>query len=105
MRTRAIGDGSVLLPVGRESIPRPWLLRGAEAAVRRSGRFRASLRACSRARTSRATPARHGREGATAAGIESLRGKPALGSVGTASRLLRRRVGALHRTAADAPAW
>src|SRR5205085_10646443 len=58
LRTGELVDWSVLLPARSARISRPFVLRGAVAAIRRARRLRASL--CDRARAGPSRPEAHG---------------------------------------------
>ena len=66
VRHRSGRDGAVLLPARPEGLPRPLVLPGTRAEVRRARRLRPGLRDCPRSRSSRAEPDGHRREGAEA---------------------------------------
>ncbi len=91
----------VLLPGGRQGLPRPQLLRPARAPLRRAGRLRPGLRHRPRGRPSRAEPAGHHEQVHRARRSASReRANAAVGAPGAAGRLPGRRLGALTRNAA-----
>ena len=59
VRHRPGRDGTVLLPARPEGLPRPLVLPGTRAEVRRARRFRAGLRDRPRSRSPRAEPDGH----------------------------------------------
>jgi hypothetical protein len=68
-------------------------------------RFRAGIRARARAWSPRSAPPRNRRESAPTAGVEPFRGEPTLRAARAPGGLLRRRLGALHRPAANVSQW
>ena len=106
LRLRQRGLRPVLLPRGREGLPRPRFLRGHAERAGRSGRFRPGLRHRPRGRPPRPEPARHHGPGhGPAQPVERAGVQPAHGPPGAAGRFPGRRLGPSrptgHRTSSS----